>query len=58
MKHNKLIKIVGVSCLLLVGLTSCEDFLTKDHPTETTDENFWKTDERMRKCTRAMQIMV
>ena len=51
MKHNKLIKIVGVSCLLLVGLTSCEDFLTKDHPTETTDENFWKT---MNECENAL----
>ena len=51
MKHNNIIKIFGLSCLLLVGSTGCEDFLTKDHPTATTDENFWKT---MSECEKAL----
>lgn len=29
-------------CLLLV-CSSCTDFLTKDHPTGVTDDDFWKT---------------
>lgn len=51
MKRNNLFKIVGLSGLLLVGATSCEDFLTKDHPTATTDDKFWKT---MNECENAL----
>ena len=37
--------------MLLVGSTGCEDFLTKDHPTATTDDKFWKT---MNECENAL----
>ncbi|RTE53575.1 RagB/SusD family nutrient uptake outer membrane protein [Arenibacter aquaticus] len=38
MKHIKYIILIFVFC------TSCSDeFLTRDHPTGITDENFWKT---------------
>ena len=51
MKRNNWIKIWGLSCLLVAGTTSCEDFLTRDHPTGTTDEKFWKT---MNECENAL----
>lgn len=51
MKRNNWIKIWGLSCLLVAGTTSCEDFLTRDHPTGTTDEKFWKT---MNECSNAL----
>lgn len=51
MKRNNWIKIWGLSCLLVAGTTSCEDFLTRDHPTGTTDDKFWKT---MNECENAL----
>ena len=51
MKLNNIFKIMGLSSMLLVGSTGCEDFLTKDHPTATTDDKFWKT---MNECENAL----
>lgn len=51
MKYNKFIYTIGLSCALLVSTTGCEDFLTKDHPTATTDDKFWKT---MNECEAAL----
>ncbi len=51
MKRYNLLKVLCISCLTLLGGTSCEDFLTKDHPTATTDDNFWKT---MNECENAL----
>lgn len=51
MRRNKLIKILSISCLLLVS-SSCEDFLTRDNPTGTTDSKFWKT---MNECESALE---
>ena len=51
MKGKELFQIVSLSSLLLLGTTSCEDFLTKDHPTGVTDEDFWKT---MNECESAL----
>lgn len=42
--------------LLLCGAmftTSCEDFLTRDHPSGTTDDNYWET---MNECENALNI--
>ena len=43
MKQYNFFKIAVLSSILLIGTTGCEDFLTKDHPTATTDDEFWKT---------------
>lgn len=51
MKLNNIFKIAGLSSMLLIGSTGCEDFLTKDHPTATTDDKFWKT---MNECESAL----
>lgn len=51
MKRNNIIKIWGVSCLLLLGSAGCTDFLTNDHPTATTDDKFWTT---MNECENAL----
>ncbi len=32
-------------------LWSCEDFLTRDHPTEVSDDKFWET---MNECENAL----
>lgn len=37
-------------CMLFI-CSSCSDFLTKDHPTGVTDEDFWKT---MNECENAL----
>lgn len=36
---------------ILVSFCSCTDFLTRDHPTGVTDDNFWKT---MNECENAL----
>lgn len=51
MKRYDLFKVAVLSSVLLVGATGCEDFLTKDHPTATTDDRFWKT---MNECQNAL----
>lgn len=33
-----------IACIVLTVFTSCEDYLTHDHPTGVTDENWWKTE--------------
>ena len=40
-------------CLIAVGIgnCSCEDFLTRDHPTEVSDDKFWET---MNECENAL----
>ncbi|MDQ6477089.1 RagB/SusD family nutrient uptake outer membrane protein [Dyadobacter sp. LHD-138] len=47
--------------LLITGffLTSCNDeFLTKDHPTATTDENFWNTEGEINTALNAIYEQV
>ena len=51
MKQYNFFKIAVLSSILLIGTTGCEDFLTKDHPTATTDDEFWKT---MNECENAL----
>ena len=51
MKQYNFFKIAVLSSILLIGTTGCEDFLTKDHPTATTDDKFWKT---MNECENAL----
>ncbi len=42
MKRNNILKVFVSGCVLLGGLTSCEDFLTL-HPTnQITEEEFWE----------------
>ncbi len=40
-------------CLIavVIGTCSCEDFLTRDHPTEVSDDKFWET---MNECENAL----
>ena len=40
-------------CLIavVIGNCSCEDFLTRDHPTEVSDDKFWET---MNECENAL----
>lgn len=45
---NKKMLAVLASSFLLCG---CEDFLTNDHPTGITDEDFWKTQDE---CNKAL----
>ena len=42
-----------VICLIavVIGNCSCEDFLTRDHPTEVSDDKFWET---MNECENAL----
>lgn len=44
---------MGAICLvaILVAGCSCEDFLTRDHPTEVSDDKFWET---MNECENAL----
>ena len=51
MKQYNFFLIAVLSSILLIGTTGCEDFLTKDHPTATTDDEFWKT---MNECENAL----
>lgn len=44
---KKVLALVAASCLFC----SCEDFLTRDHPTGVTDEDFWKTTDE---CNAAL----
>lgn len=50
MKLNNKIA-TGVFVALLFIFSSCTDFLTKDHPTGVTDDDFWKT---MNECESAL----
>lgn len=47
-KHYKAFLIAACISFLF---SSCTDFLTRDHPTGVTDENFWKT---MNECENAL----
>ena len=47
--NNKIATWVFTSLLLL--FCSCSDFLTRDHPTGVTDDEFWKT---MNECESAL----
>ena len=49
--YNKINPKVYLLICLLVICSSCSDFLTKDHPTGVTDDDFWKT---MNECENAL----
>ena len=51
MKVINKMKIWGMASLILLGTTSCDDFLTRDNPKGVTDDDFWKT---MNECERAL----
>ena len=50
-KYSK--KIMKVICLIAVMISccGCEDFLTRNHPTEISDDKFWET---MNECENAL----
>lgn len=50
---NKKMLAVLASSFLLCG---CEDFLTNDHPTGITDEDFWKTQDECNKALGACGV--
>ena len=50
---NKKMLAVLASSFLLCG---CEDFLTNDHPTGSTDEDFWKTQDECNKALGACGV--
>ena len=44
-RYNKII-FKGLFLAGLIGLfSSCEDFLTRDKPNASTDDDFWKTQQ-------------
>lgn len=51
----KLANIITVKAILMIAILAtccgCTDFLTRDHPTGVTDDNFWKT---MNECESAL----
>lgn len=51
----KLSNLINYKNILIIAFslatTSCTDFLTRDHPTGVTDDNFWKT---MNECESAL----
>ena len=51
MKVINKMKIWGMASLILLGTTSCDDFLTRDNPKGVTDDDFWKT---MNECESAL----
>ena len=51
--NNVLNKKMLASSFLLCG---CEDFLTNDHPTGITDEDFWKTQDECNKALGACGV--
>ena len=50
---NKKMLAVLASSFLLCG---CEDFLTNDHPTGITDEDFWKTQDECNSALGACSV--
>ncbi len=44
LKHNILFGILGLTLLLSAG---CEEFLERDHPTATTDELWWRSQNNL-----------
>lgn len=50
MRSKNILKLYCVIALILVSITSCEDFLTRDNPKGVTDDDFWQT---MNECENA-----
>ena len=42
MKRKNILTAIAGSCLVLGGLTSCEDFLTLYPTNQITEEQFWE----------------